>query len=264
MAHEPPTPSDHGRMAVIVDLFQDVGCVLVSAAASYRCGLSPSRDASSHRSRRVGLGLMGSMVSWLVQCTTFGTMPRVHPPMTSGVPVATSDSSASGRRRAPDYFVAALQNLRDTVKWMIAAASVVAGVLVAGLQVKNVGNLTPALRAAMALLAAAVALLLVLALIASAARVLAVPRLSVRDLSARELKAGGSAVRVRLEPLSDNLVQRLLERRTYLLVQHETINEFYRDYIGILGARDKLSRGQLVQRWRPGFRSGQGRRSHCP
>ena len=98
----------------------------------------------------------------------------------------------------------------------------------------------------MALLAAAVALLLVLALIASAARVLAVPRLSVRDLSARELKAGGSAVRVRLEPLSDNLVQRLLERRTYLLGQHETINEFYRDYIGILGARDKLSRGQLV------------------
>jgi hypothetical protein len=157
--------------------------------------------------------------------------------------VATPDSSDAA---SPDYFATALLNLRDTVKWMMAAASVVAGVLVAGLQVKNVGNLTPTLRAVGAMLAAAVALLLVLAVIAAAARVLTVPRLSVRDLSGRELKAGGSAAGPRLEPLPDDLVQRLLERRTYLLGQHDTIGGFYNDYRDILSGRDKLSRGQFV------------------
>ena len=162
--------------------------------------------------------------------------------MTSPDPSPSADAAAS------DFLPAALLNLRDTVKWMIAAASAVAAVLVAGLQVKDLGDLAVSpLRLALASGAALVALLLVLSVVAAAVRVLAAPRLSVRDLSARELKAGASALQVRLEPVGDKLVQSILERRTYLLGRHESITEFYREHLAVLGAYQQLSRAGAVQ-----------------
>lgn len=160
----------------------------------------------------------------------------------------TPDLGISADPVVSDFLAAALLNLRDTVKWMIAAASAVAAVLVAGLQVKHLGDLTGSspLRLAAAAGSALVALLLALALVAAAVRVLAAPRMSVRDLSARELKAGVPALQIRLEPVADKLIQSLLERRTYLLGRHESINEFYREYVAILGARQQLSRGEAV------------------
>jgi hypothetical protein len=155
----------------------------------------------------------------------------------------------SGDPVLQDFFAATLLNLRDTVKWMIAAASAVAAVLVAGLQIRHLGDLTASspLRLAGAATSALVALSLALAVVAAAVRVLAVPRLSVRDLSARERKAGVPASQERLEPLKDKLVQRLLERRTYLLGRHESINDFYREYVKIQGAQQQLNGGEISQ-----------------
>jgi hypothetical protein len=163
--------------------------------------------------------------------------------------VTSPDVLPSEAPPARDFFTAALLNLRDTVKWMIAAASAVAAVLVAGLQLKDLGDIagSSAPRFAGAVAAAAVALLLVLSVIASAVRVLAVPRLSARDLSDRELQGDASALQVRLEPHSDKVVQRLLERRTYLLGRHDSINEFYRDYVATLVAYEHLAQGRVAR-----------------
>jgi hypothetical protein len=147
-----------------------------------------------------------------------------------------------------DAFEVPLMNVRDTVKRMIASASAVAAVLVAGLQVKDLGDLAGSspVRIAIAVGAASVALLLVLSVIAAAVRVLATPRLSVRDLSARELKAGASALQVRVRPVKDKLVQGVLERRTYLLGQHESINDFYREYNATMNGQQQLIQGQVA------------------
>lgn len=129
--------------------------------------------------------------------------------MTSPDPLTPGDATA------PDFFATAFLNLRDTVKWMMAAAATVAAILAAGLQIKELGNLAGSpLRLAAAAGAALVALLLVLSVVAAAVRVLAGLQPVVRDLSARELKAGASALQVRLEPVGDKLVQSKLEQRT--------------------------------------------------
>jgi hypothetical protein len=163
--------------------------------------------------------------------------------------VTSPDPATPVDLNTPDFVAAALLNLRDTVKWMIASASAVAAVLVAGLQVKHLGDLADSspLRLVGAAASALVALLLALAVVAAAVRVLAVPRLSVRDLSAREVKAGGMhTYRERLEPLRDRLIQSLLEQRTYLLGRHESITEFYREYVAILHAQQQLTRGETA------------------
>jgi hypothetical protein len=131
---------------------------------------------------------------------------------------------------------------------MIASASAVAAVLVAGLQVKDLGDLAGSspVRLVIAVGAASVALLLVLFVIAAAVRVLATPRLSVRDLSAREVKARAPGQEVRLEPVKDKLVQGVLERRTYLLGQHESIRKFYDEYGKTMDAQRQLLLGQAA------------------
>jgi hypothetical protein len=163
--------------------------------------------------------------------------------VTSADPLISGDAATSDPSEAP------LVNIRDTVKWMIASASAVAAVLVAGLQVKDLGDLAGSspVRIAIAAGSASVALLLVLFVIAAAVRVLATPRLSVRDLSAREVKiAGASALEVRVKPVKDKLVQGVLERRTYLLGQHESIREFYDDYSATMNAQRQLLQGQVA------------------
>src|SRR5207344_858554 len=57
-----------------------------------------------------------------------------------GAAVTSPTPSTSGDPAVSDLYATALLNIRDTVKWMIAAASVVAAVLVAGLQVKDLGD----------------------------------------------------------------------------------------------------------------------------
>jgi hypothetical protein len=156
---------------------------------------------------------------------------------------------APGAPATSGSVAAVLVNLRDTVKWMIAAASAVAAVLVAGLQIKDVNSLAGEStgRLVGALAAALLALLLVLLVIVGAVRVLATPRLSVRDLSAREVKAVGNPLVVRLEPVSDELIQSLRERRTYLLGQHQSIFAFYNNYVAVADALAKLRQGNAVQ-----------------
>lgn len=172
--------------------------------------------------------------------------------MTSPGPPSAADPSA------PSPSAAALVNLRDTVKWMIAASSAVAAVLVAGLQIRDLSGLVGSspLRLWGAAAAAFVALLLVLFVIVGAVRVLAVPRLSARDLSARETKAGGIPGQVRLEPLRDELVQSLLEQRTYLLGKHDSIFEFYGGYLAVLQAQALLRSGKVARYESQDFKPG--------
>ncbi len=140
----------------------------------------------------------------------------------------TVEPGASGRGPA-----GAFEQLRDTVKWLMTAGAALTTVLVAGLQLRDITDVLGSAsteRRALALTSVGVALVLVLSVVAACARILSTPRRSIRDLADRELKAGGSPLIVRLSPLSDRLVQSILERRTYLLVGFNTIGDFYSSY----------------------------------
>ena len=51
---------------------------------------------------------------------------------------------------------------------------------------------------------------------------------------------------MRVKPVKDKLVQGVLERRTYLLRQYESINEFYREYDATINAQRQLIQGQVA------------------
>jgi hypothetical protein len=115
----------------------------------------------------------------------------------------------------------------------MAAGAGVAAVLVAGLQVSDFATISASspIRQGIAVAAAGTALLLVLLTVARCARVLATPRHTIRDLASREKKAGGLSASPRLSPLSDPLVQAIIERRTHLLQGRSTISALYAEFI---------------------------------
>ncbi len=157
-------------------------------------------------------------------------------------PVPQSDQLGTSTQVKPST---GLDELRDTLKWLIASAAAAAAVLIATLQLKGFGQLAAAgpLRQAAAAVAAAVALGTILFVVVGGARVLATPRLSVHDLADRELKAGGVTLTLRLEPLKDRLVQDVLEQRSYLLDGSETIADFYKRYLASMSVRAAVIAG---------------------
>jgi hypothetical protein len=142
-----------------------------------------------------------------------------------------------------------LDDLRDTVKWLIASAAGVTAALVATFQFKGLGQLAKAGvgRQAAAAAAAFVALTVILLVVVRGAQVLATPRLSLRDLADREFTAGGVKPKLRLEPLPDRLVQDILEQRSDLLDGNETISDFYAQYRASMSTRDAVMAGQQAE-----------------
>lgn len=125
-------------------------------------------------------------------------------------------------------YAQAVASLHATAKWLVAAGAAVATTLLASVNLRGVT--LAALSTTEQLVAASAALVayaLAISLVLGAARVLATPRLSLNDLSDKEMAAGGVTTSVRLEPVADETVQYILERRTDLLCGEETITGFY-------------------------------------
>jgi hypothetical protein len=151
--------------------------------------------------------------------------------------------NASSAPQAPAP--AGLDSLRDTVKWLIASAAAVTAVLVAAVQFKGLGQLASAnfARQVTAATAAFAALIVILLVVVKGAQILATPHLSINDLVDRELQAGGVTRNVRTSPLRDDLIQKILERRSYLLDAQQTISAFYAEYLNLLRGRDAVVAG---------------------
>jgi hypothetical protein len=128
-------------------------------------------------------------------------------------------------------YAAAVSDLRATARWLVAGGAAIAAALVAGLNLRSVplsdlSLVRQVLAGGALLIAYGLAVWLVLA----AARVLIAPRLSLNDLSEREMEVGGVATQPRLHPLRDDLLQFLLDRKTELLLGQDTITGFYTRY----------------------------------
>jgi hypothetical protein len=141
-----------------------------------------------------------------------------------------------------------LDDLRDTVKWLIASAAAVTAVLVAAVQFKGLGQLANAglERQAIAAVAAFSALTVILLVVVKGAQILATPHLSLNDLADRELQAGGITLKVRIQPLPDTLIQEILERRSFLLDGQQTISDFYTEYRDLMQGRDAVVAGRTA------------------
>ncbi len=138
-----------------------------------------------------------------------------------------------------------LDDLRDTVKWLIASAAAVTAVLVAAVQFKGLGQLANAdlVRQATAAVAAFTALIVILLVVVKGAQILATPHFSVNDLVDREMQAGGVALNIRVTPLQDSIIQEILERRSFLLDGKQTVSAFYSEYLDVLRGRDAVIAG---------------------
>jgi hypothetical protein len=95
----------------------------------------------------------------------------------------------TGQVTGLSVFEEARSALQDTAKWIVAAAAAVGGVLLAGLQLKDLGSIQDAttLRVAIALGGFGLALFGVGCVLVSAARVLATAGLTLSDLADREI-----------------------------------------------------------------------------
>ncbi|MFV2094693.1 hypothetical protein ACFHW1_04275 [Micromonospora sp. LOL_014] len=129
---------------------------------------------------------------------------------------------------------AAVTNLRESAKWLIAAAAAVGAILVGSFQIKDLGVLADAdtLHQVVAVAGGGLSLGTVVVLITAAARVMVTPRPSIRDLSERELRGrrpgvGGLAI---VDSNQDDLVRSLLALRSYLFDGKNSLHEVYTEY----------------------------------
>ncbi|GAA3947486.1 hypothetical protein [Actinoplanes auranticolor] len=129
---------------------------------------------------------------------------------------------------------AAVANLRESAKWLIAAAAAVGAILIGSFQLKDLGVLADAdtLHRVAAVAGGGLALGTVVMLIIAAARVMITPRPSIRDLSERELRGqrpstGGLAI---VDSNQDSLVRSLLALRSYLFDGKNSLAEIYAEY----------------------------------
>jgi len=122
-------------------------------------------------------------------------------------------------------------------------------VLVAGLQLRDISSATERGTGTVWLAAVAglAAIALALTVVLLAGSVLATPRPTTRDLSSRELRAGGAPKIVRLEPVKDKTIQEILRQRTYLLGDFDSVHGFYAHMTECRTAYDRLALGHSVE-----------------
>lgn len=113
--------------------------------------------------------------------------------------------------------------LRDSLKWMAAAAGAVAAALIAGLQLTTIGGSSTGWMIAAAVGAAA-AIGLVLSFVVAATRVLTIQGPTVTELSNTELSAASQGV-----TSDDPDLRWIAQRRTLLLGTAETLSALYVD-----------------------------------
>lgn len=136
-----------------------------------------------------------------------------------------------------------LRDLRDSLKWLIAASGVTAAALVAGLQLTALGGLPSGL-AITSGASAAVAIGVALSLLFTAARILTIPRPTANELCDRENNDPQARTGVRMELPKDPLLRWVYERRTRLLGDAKDVNSVYAEMVATRRALDILGRGQ--------------------
>lgn len=117
--------------------------------------------------------------------------------------------------------VSALEDLRATVKWLVASAGGTAVVLVGGLQLTSLPRLDH-WTGWISAVSAAIAIGLALALLTSAARILALPRLTSNEISNREINANALDPDS-IEPINDELVSWERDHVEHLLMGERTV-----------------------------------------
>lgn len=141
--------------------------------------------------------------------------------------------------------VAALADLRTTVKWLVGTAGGTAVVLVGGLQLTRLHDLSTRAGIVSAV-AAAIAIALALFLLTAAARILAVPRPSAIQISNAEIKTG-SLDPDDPTPSSDATVRWVQEHAEPLLAGERTVTDLCSQRVLAQRALRDLHRGQTVQ-----------------
>lgn len=139
----------------------------------------------------------------------------------------TEQSSSDEDRDAPfgGHYQSALENLRATVKWLVASAGAVVAAIIAGAQLIDYSDRSW-LGAGIAAIAVVVALSLAIALVARAAKILTVPRSTIIELANAETREGPSADQQRIAGIfKDPNVEWILARSSYLLGQYKTVSE---------------------------------------
>jgi hypothetical protein len=140
--------------------------------------------------------------------------------------VAKNDASA----QVGSHYGPALENLRSTVKWLIAAAGAVVAAIIAGAQLVDYSDRN-LWGAGLAALAVVTALSLTMVLLVRTAKILTVPRPTVVDLANAEIPAGAlDEDRRERGQISDPDVLWLIARKPYLLGTYETVTELLKAY----------------------------------
>lgn len=138
---------------------------------------------------------------------------------------ATPDSAASPL--VGGHYGAALDNLRSTVKWLVASAGAVAAAIIAGAQLVDYSNRNW-LGASLSAIAVATALSLALYLLLAAARILTIPRKTVTELANAEMREPPTAVLT--GTFNSPTVEWVLARKDYLLGPYPNVRALLAAY----------------------------------
>jgi hypothetical protein len=112
------------------------------------------------------------------------------------------------------HYSAALENLRSTVKWLVASSGAVAAAIIGGAQLVDYSHRNW-LGACLSAIAVATALSLALYLLLAAARILTIPRKTVTELANAETREPRTAVQT--ATFKNPSVEWILARKDYLL-----------------------------------------------
>lgn len=145
-------------------------------------------------------------------------------------------------------YKASLVTIQDSLKWLIATSGATAAFVIGGLQLGNVAGTAPLSteRGITLGVTAAIGLGAVFGLLVWATRILTLPRLTANDLCDREVNAKVLATgRIPGQVVKDELVTWILDQRTYLLGNAQTVQAVYMDeFIASRNALVDLRRGK--------------------
>ena len=144
-----------------------------------------------------------------------------------------------------------LVTLQESLKWLIASSGATAAFVVGGLQLGNAAR-SPAIsvcRGGILVGAAVLGLGAVFGLLFWATRILTLPRRTANDLRARERKAGVPTTgRKPDQKIDDELVKWILDQRTSLLGDAQTVQALYMDdFVGSRNALVSLREGKAAE-----------------
>jgi hypothetical protein len=146
--------------------------------------------------------------------------------------------------------VAASESIRQTVRWVIAAGGTLASIVVAGVQLSQLAQVSDTRISLLAGGLATMAILCAGTIILSAARVLVSDRPTIHSLAMKEAQNGFGEVP---ERHSDPIVKSIIERRLDILGGMERITDVYQEYLRYSRLFERVIQGDTVEIGTRGF-----------